>query len=263
MKKPLNAFRGLRSQNLLRGLSIFCIVIIVVAGGLWLSLPANHAWLTGLFASSRPAAKPSPAATGAEAGLDGAPVVNADLKVRPIAADDHVLGEMGAPVQVIVYEDFQCPFCARFYDALEAARKEYGGRIVVAIRHYPLVNHDLAVMAANAAECAAVQGKYEAAYHALFAANKANAFSQAFLSGLGAQLKLDEGVFADCLTKQPYTDKILAEKDEVKKLGVIGTPATFVNGEYLSGAVPYEDFTFPDGAKGEGLKTVIEKKLKK
>lgn len=260
MKKPLNAFRHQQSRNLVRWLIIFCAVIVIAAAALLISFPEGRFSLLGLGETGLQSKTP-PAALPTEAGLSGSAVVNADAVVRPVAADDHILGDVAAPVQIIVYEDFQCPFCLRFYDTLEQARREYGSRLTIIMRHYPLANHNLALPAATAAECAAAQGKFEEAYHALFAANKAATLSQEFFQGLGKQLGVDEGLYSDCLTKAPYTDKILAEKEEVKKLGVIGTPAAFVNGEYLSGALPYEDFTYPDGTKGEGLKAVIDRKL--
>lgn len=262
MKKPVNTFRYQQNRNMLRWLLIFCAVIVVGSALLLVTLPENRERLFGALRRGEGLQKKSPSEPiPSEAGLNGAAVVNTDISVRPISTEDHLLGEISAPVQLIVYGDFQCPFCARFFDTLEQARKEYGRKLVIAFRNYPLANHDLAMPAANAIECAAAQGKFETAYYSLFEANKAATLTQNFLNGLGATLELDEGVYLGCLTKAEYTDKIAAEKAEVKKLGVIGTPASFINGEYLPGAVPYEDFTYPDGSKGEGLKTLIEKKL--
>lgn len=263
MKKNLNTFRTVRQQNILRFVVAACAVLVVVSLVLVASLPENRQRLFHAFKKDT-ALEPRDTfnQAGDQAGLQDGATVNEALEARPLDHNDHLLGDLSAPVKIMIYEDYQCPFCAQLYDSLEQARSEFGTKIVIGVRNYPMSIHELAVPAANAAECAAEQQVFPEAYKALFAANKSQGLSQDFLSSLGTTLKIDEAQYRDCLTKAKYNDKILAEKEEVKKLGVIGTPALFINGRYHAGALPFDDFSYPDGSLGKGLKSLISEQLK-
>jgi protein-disulfide isomerase len=194
-------------------------------------------------------------------GLASAVAVNKNMNVRPIDRDDHLWGPIDAPVVFIVYDDFQCPFCAQLYTTIERAKAEFGNSLVVAVRNFPLISHEQAMPAAEAAECAAEQNKYWEMYHALFEANKSDALNIDQMSADAKKIGLDMALFTACLTKEKYKDKIVAEKAEVKDLGIIGTPASFLNNQYLPGALPYEDFTYPDGTPALGLRSLIQQKI--
>ncbi len=265
MNKNVNTFKAVKVSNTLRYVLGFCALLVVGAVVLLASLPSNRSWLFGWFDSSSNVARKEAMnddKIGDEAGLAGTAVVNENLSVATLSTADHLWGNIGAPVQLIIYEDFQCPFCAQFYDTVERAKAEYGSQLVIAVRHYPLSNHELALPAAQASECAGVQGKFWEMYHELFRQNKSATMTLDTIRAAAPAVKLDEAAYKDCLTNAADTAKILASKEAVKKLGVIGTPASFLNGEYLPGAVPYEDYTHPDGKAELGLRSMIEKKLK-
>lgn len=261
MKKTSNTFRDIKTTNALRGLIIFCVVIVVGALLLLASLPSNRQKLLGWLSGGSQLTPKAVDTANNEPGLNGNATVNENLQVRPLGLDDHVWGDLNAPVQLIVYDDFQCPFCTQFYEAVQKAKTEFGAKVVVAIRHYPLTSHPQALPAAIAAECAGEQGKFFEMYHELFADNKAAKLSPEEIRANGTAIGLDQAAYEQCLTSEKYTAKILAEKEEVKKLGVIGTPASFLNKEYIAGALPYEDFAQPDGTTGKGLQSKINEKL--
>jgi protein-disulfide isomerase len=265
MKKTPNIFRAQQTNYFLKILGIFCGLVVIASLILLASTPANRGRIQGWFKGNRTqlvTKKDSPENT-AEAGINGSAVINNSSQVAPLSFDDYLWGNIGAPVQLIIYEDFQCPFCAQFYGTVEQAKAEFGPDLVVAIRHFPLASHELALPAANAAECAGEQDKFFEMYRELFDENIAGTLSEQSIRDAGKKLGLDENKYTDCLTKTPYQAKILAQKEAVKKLGVGGTPASFINNEYFAGAVPYTDFTHPDGTTAEGLRSLIKRKLGK
>lgn len=75
-------------------------------------------------------------------------------QVRPIDSTDHVFGDLSAPVQMIVYSDFQCPFCSQFAETTKKVEQEFKDKVVIAFRHYPLAGYPQAEKAAEASECA-------------------------------------------------------------------------------------------------------------
>jgi len=181
--------------------------------------------------------------------------------VRAIDDTDHIWGDINAPVQLIIYDDFECPFCAKFYDTTEQIKQEFGDKVVVAFRHFPLTIHPQAMTAALAAECAAEQGKFWQMYHKLFADNKAGQMNKEQFKQDAVNIGLDAVKFNQCLDIKKYKDKVLAQMLEGKNAGVSGTPGNFVNGEPLPGAYPFEDFIRRDGKKAEGMKSIILRHL--
>jgi protein-disulfide isomerase len=265
MKKNNNIFRATQMNNAMRILAVFCLVVVIGAMLLLITLPSNRQKIMGWFRgdSFGVTVKNPKLEKQNEEGINGAAVVNENIKVRPLSVDDHLSGNISAPVKIIIYLDFQCPFCGQLYNSVEQAKAEFGSDIVVAVRHFPLLNHDQALPAAVASECAADQDKFWEMYHELFAINQTGSLSAETIKNSGKKLKLDEVTYVDCLTKNKYQDKILTQKEEVRKLGVGGTPASFINDEYFAGALPYEDFTHPDGSQALGLRSLIKKKLGK
>jgi len=184
--------------------------------------------------------------------------------VREISADDHLWGNISAPVKMIVYDDFECPFCANYYDTLEQAKKEFGDKLVIAFRHFPLINiHVYSMQAAEASECASEQGKFWEMYHKLFADNKAGILSGTQFKEDAKSLGLDGVKFDQCLFQEKYKDKINEQMLEARSFNVNGTPTTFINGEIVVGAYPMDDFTGSDGVKTEGLRSIIDRLLNK
>jgi protein-disulfide isomerase len=181
--------------------------------------------------------------------------------VRPIDESDHIWGDLNAPVKLIIYDDFQCPFCARFYDTVEEIKKEFGDKVVIAFRHFPLRFHLHAYPAALASECAAEQGKFWEMYAKLFADNKAGRLDKNQFKQDAVDLGLDQAKFNQCLDTEKYKDKIQAQMVEGRNFGVNGTPGNFINGEPVPGAIPFEDFTDSSGRQREGVRKIIQRHL--
>jgi protein-disulfide isomerase len=157
-----------------------------------------------------------------------------------VAAVGPSKGPENAPVTIVEFSDFQCPFCARVEPTVTQLLKDYEGKIRLVFRDYPLPNHEQAPKAAEAAHCAAEQGKYWEMHGQLFANQAKLAVED--LKAHARQIGLDGGKFDQCLesgVKAPLVAENLKAGNEA---GVSGTPAFFINGRLLSGARPYADF---------------------
>jgi protein-disulfide isomerase len=263
MKKSYNPFKAARLNNMLRVLTVVCLAAIILVVILYFSVAENRRSLATWFGFSptQLAHQKNNSAETNDLGMANSVAINKSINVRPISSADHLWGPIDAPVNLIVYDDFECPFCAQFFETVNRAKAEFGNSLVVAIRHFPLISHAEAINAAMASECAAEKNKFWEMYKALFEDNKSANLKPDVILKNATDLGLDAKSFTDCLTKTVYKDKILAEKAEVKDLGVIGTPASFLNNLYIPGALPYEDFTYPDGSAGLGLRSLIQKQI--
>ena len=172
--------------------------------------------------------------------------------VPAISNSDYVKGNADASVTLIEYSDFECPYCLRHNSTMEQIFNEYKDKIKIVFRHFPLSFHQNAQKAAEASECAGEQGKFWEMHDKIFAANEAGTMSIDSWKKDAAELKLDTKQFNACLDDGKYASKISEEQAGGQAAGVQGTPATFINGELVSGAVPYEQ-----------LKAAIEAKLSK
>jgi len=151
------------------------------------------------------------------------------------------LGPKDAPVKVIEFADFQCPFCKRSEDAVQAIHKKYGDRIQLVFMDFPLSFHPHAMPAANAARCANAQGKFWQYHDALFADQ--SKLEPADLKATAKTLGLDTAKFNACLDKNQYSAAIEKDLAEGHKLNVNGTPTFFIDGREVVGAQPTENFT--------------------
>jgi len=187
---------------------------------------------------------------------------NGGPTVRLIDATDHVFGDPKAPAQMIVYSDFQCPFCAEFADTMKKIQGYFGDKVAMAFRHYPLPGHAQAEPAAEASECAAEQGKFWQMHDKLFADNVAGRMSLEQFKKDAADLGLNLEQFNQCLDSGQYRGKVREQKAAGGQAGVTGTPTAFVNSYIYPGAYPFEDFTGSDGKKELGMKSIISGLLK-
>lgn len=149
-------------------------------------------------------------------------------------------GNASAPIEIIEFSDFQCPFCQRANPTVEQVLKTYGDKVRFVYRHYPLPNHPNARPAAEAAACAEAQGKFWEYHDRLFA--NPTKLADADLKAHAAALGLDAQKFNTCFDnrqQKPGIDKDLADGEAV---GVTGTPAFFINGRALEGAQPFDAF---------------------
>lgn len=171
-------------------------------------------------------------------------VVDTDpVKYGPNAKDTKPLGCTGnaCAITIVEYSEFQCPFCERVQPAAKRIMKEYQGKIRWIVRDFPLGFHNRARPAAVAARCALNQGKYWEMYEEMFKNQKS--LSDEDFKTYAKTIKLDMKKFDDCVAKPgKILDIIDTNMKSGEKLGVTGTPAFFINGRRLSGALPYEEF---------------------
>jgi protein-disulfide isomerase len=155
-------------------------------------------------------------------------------------AGHHGQGSADAPIELVEFADFQCPFCFRAHPTVEQVLRTYGDRIHFVYRHYPLTNHPNARPAAEASECAAEQDKFWPYYEVLF--SDPSKLDSAGLKASAAQVGIDVDRFNACVDSHKYKSVVEADMKEGEEAGVTGTPAFFVNGRMLSGAQPFEQF---------------------
>lgn len=176
----------------------------------------------------------------------------AQLEATAVPADevplgDNILGDPNAPVTMIEYSDFQCPFCGRYqrevhpqiYDAYIRT-----GKVKFAYKHFVFLGKESSD-AARAAECAADQGKFWDYHDRVFAGQNGEnqgAFNTANLIKFAGELKIDTAEFEACLTNDKTVSRVLADTAEGQRLGVRGTPHFLINGRAIVGAQPYEAF---------------------
>jgi protein-disulfide isomerase len=152
-----------------------------------------------------------------------------------------VRGDVNAPVTIIEFSDFQCPFCKTAQPTLNSILAKYKGRVKLAFLDFPLQEiHPQAESAAEAARCAGEQGKFWEFHDALFS-DQAK-LKPSDLAAHARALGLDEKAFQTCLASGKYKEKIEADIQEGVRAGVGGTPAFFINGVFLNGAQPQAEF---------------------
>ncbi len=175
---------------------------------------------------------------GAPAAAPQAPAGPVDVSVD----DDPSIGPADAPVTIIEFSDFQCPYCTRFRDeTLDQLLDEYGDQVHIVYRDFPLTQiHQYAVGAAIAAECANDQGMFWEMHDTLFA--NQSALDTESLRGYAEDLGLDMDTFDSCLEDQSVNDEVMADLADGQSYGVRGTPSFFINGRLLVGAQPFESF---------------------
>ncbi len=164
-----------------------------------------------------------------------------------------VRGNPNAPVTIVEFSDFQCPFCQRVQGTLRDLLKKYDGKVKLAYRDFPLGEmHRRAEAAAEASRCAGEQGKFWE-YHDLLWTDPSK-LDPAALSGYAARLALDEIRFNACVTGGRYKADIEKDLRDGAKAGVSGTPAFVINGVFLGGAQPASEFEKTIDAELAGLR---------
>jgi predicted DsbA family dithiol-disulfide isomerase len=156
------------------------------------------------------------------------------------AGDDPSKGPADAAVTIVEFSDFQCPACAQATPTVKRLLEQFPGKVRLVFRDFPLAMHPEAPKAAEAAGCAAEQGKFWEMHDRLFA--NQSALKPPDLKKHAAELGLDAPKFDACLDsgKQAAAQKV--DLEEGRKLGVGGTPTFFVNGRLLPGMPPYQAF---------------------
>ena len=149
-------------------------------------------------------------------------------------------GEAAAPITIVEFSDYECPFCSKAEPTVKDVMEHYKGKVRLVYREYPLSMHDHAKKAAEAALCALDQGKYWEMHEKLF--DNQRALELADLKNYARALSLDGGKFDTCLDSGAKTKEVEASQKAGEDAGVNGTPAFFINGRPLFGAMPVERF---------------------
>jgi len=158
-----------------------------------------------------------------------------ELLSPPLEDADHVRGEPGAPLQLVMFGDFQCPFCLGAQSVLRRVRERLGERLLFGFRHLPIPErHPLAPLAAEASEAAAAQGRFWEFHDALYVAQPR--LSPEVILGLGAELGLDAGRIEAEVESGLHKPRIERDLASAAASGATGTPTFFVNGRRHFGA---------------------------
>jgi len=173
------------------------------------------------------------AAAGGEAAEAG-PVKVVDVGNAPAK------GPKNAPLTVVLFSDFQCPFCSRVEPSITELEKTYAGKVRVAWKNFPLSFHNNAKPAAEAAMAANEQGKFWEMHDILF--KNQQALDAASLEKYAKQIGLDMSKFKAAVDSHKYSAQIEADIKQGSSLGVQGTPASFLNGHFINGAQPFDAF---------------------
>jgi len=168
-----------------------------------------------------------------------------DIKMEPVrvevAATGPAEGPATAPVTIVEFSDFQCPYCSRLTPTLKQVKEKYGDKVRIVFRQFPLPMHQNAQKAAEAALCANDQGKFWQFHDAMFGNQSALGVDQ--LKAKAAELGLKADDFNKCLDSGAKVATVEADKKAGSAAGVNGTPAMFINGRFVNGAVPLEQLT--------------------
>jgi protein-disulfide isomerase len=186
-------------------------------------------------------------------GSAAKPAVAADpntvRRVDVSTDDDPSIGPPNAPITIIEFSDYQCPYCEVWYKQVyQQLLASYPNQIRFVYRDLPLPMHPEAVPAAEAADCAGEQNAYWKYHDALF--NQKYGLSRTAYDQYATDLGLDLKAFAACVDSHRYQGEIQADASDAARVGISGTPSFVVNGRILIGALPFSEF-----------KTVIDEEL--
>ncbi len=159
------------------------------------------------------------------------------LKAARVEGGDPMLGIAEAPVTIVVFSDYQCPFCSRHEETIAKIKDAYGDQVRVVFKQFPLAFHKQARPAAIAAIAAGKQGMFWEMHYKIFA-NARNLTRENFFAW-AQELGLDLGEFEAALASDEIAAQVDRDVASGGAIGVRGTPASFVNGVHLSGAQPY------------------------
>jgi len=213
----------------------FYTVLVVLAFGIGI--------LTGYIMWGRGTSGRVAAQTGTTAQVAGAPTQTAFHRYTIPTDGFYSIGPADAPIVIVEFSDFQCPFCKRWHDEVyQPLFAAYPGKIRLVYRNLPLTSiHPEAMAAAEASMCAGEQNAYWQYHEALF--NGQGSLSSGFYVQTATDLGLDTTAFQACIDAQRYQTQIQADMDFAQSLGVQSTPTFFINGLAIVGAQPLSTFT--------------------
>lgn len=159
---------------------------------------------------------------------------------EPAEMEEHIRGNHDAPVAIVEFSDFQCPYCGAVQPTLEQLLQEYPEDVGIIYRHFPLPSHDYAAKAAEASECASDQGMFWEYHDMLFQNQKSLDMNS--LKGYAARLGLNSTAFNACLDSGVMSQRVRFAQDSGVENGVSGTPTFLINGRKIYGNQPYSVF---------------------
>ncbi len=167
-----------------------------------------------------------------------APEPNQPANIK-VSDSDHIRGNKNAPITIIEFSDLQCPFCSRFHDTMKQVTAAYPNDVRWIYKHFPLSSiHPYAQKAALASECASEQGKFWEYIDKIFA--NQSSLNTDYLATAAEEVGLNTSQFNSCLSSGKYASKVSSDYSSGQQNRVSGTPASFINGELVSGALPFE-----------------------
>ncbi len=165
--------------------------------------------------------------------------------VQTVTSTNQDADTTSAEVVLVKYSDYQCPACKYYAEFVERAKEEYGDKLEVVYKHFPLSIHPYAELAARASEAARVQGKFEEMHELLFAGQQqwSRGNAEAIFLGYARSLDLDMEQFRKDLNSAAMQRIVIADKREGRQLGINSTPTIYINDIKLeSNPRYYEDF---------------------
>lgn len=154
--------------------------------------------------------------------------------------DDPSIGPADAPVTIVQFAEFQCPYCGKARESVDKVMKTYDGKVRFVFRDFPLDFHQNAIPAAIAANCADKQGKYWPVHDAFM--KDQQSLAEADLERVAKGAGLDMTKWEECRKDPAVEAEIKKDEADGQEAGVSGTPAFFINGVFINGAQPYEKF---------------------
>jgi len=150
------------------------------------------------------------------------------VKPSPIVEHDHVVGPVDAPLTLIEYGDYECPYCVKAFAVIERVREKFGDKLRFVFRHVPKSGQTFDKQAAEASEFAAEQGKFWPMHAQLFELSGRHDLEQ--LVGAASAVGLDANAFRSALVERRYAERVRELSVAALHSGIIGTPTLFING---------------------------------
>ena len=176
--------------------------------------------------------------------------VSSKVSVRPVSTTDHIFGNPGAPIKVIEFSDFECPFCKRFHPTMKKIVEVYAGKVAWVYRHYPLESlHSKAQKEAEASECANELGGNDVFWKfvdRLFEVTPSNdGLDLALLPKIAQDVGVDKAKFSSCLQSGRHAARVQKDLEDAQTAGAEGTPFSVVlardgSTSLINGALPFE-----------------------
>ena len=224
-----------------------CCVLIAVLAGAFFMLSPQTGQVFSTITTEVPSLPQTPLATQ-QPFVPGSGNVDLPEPRQHPMAESNRMGDPNAPVKIIEYADFQCPYCVRYWQDTETQIIEnyvVTGKVFYEYRSMGEFIGPESAAAAEAAYCAGAQNKFWE-YHDILYANwsgeNVGDFTDAKLRAFAAALGLDQNAFDQCMSSGKFADRVQQDAANAKAAGINGTPAFLINDQLLQGAQPYSDF---------------------